>query len=55
MDSYVLPPGWVYTTEKWNIDTARDVDEEGWEYAFNFTSSFHKQSRRIDWVRRRRH
>jgi hypothetical protein len=36
MDEVELPPGWEWQDGTWTIDTTRAVDQDGWEYAFDF-------------------
>ncbi|CAG8609430.1 16380_t:CDS:10 [Funneliformis mosseae] len=61
--NFQLPdPTWEWVHKEWLIDMSGDVDEEGWEYAFNFhSSSWHgcyqplrSFVRRRRWIRLRR-
>jgi len=61
--NYQLPdPTWEWVYKEWMIDMSGDVDEEGWEYAFNFHNSswhgcyqpFRSFVRRRRWIRLRR-
>ncbi|XP_055333167.1 tectonin beta-propeller repeat-containing protein 1-like [Paramacrobiotus metropolitanus] len=53
MDAFQLPSNlWKWDSE-WQIDY-RNGDENGWEYAFDFPSSFHSSKGSNDYVRRRR-
>jgi hypothetical protein len=56
------PAGWEWIQPKWIIDRqGADTDEEGWRYAFSWSSTFAGRSgmgtfvRRRRWIRTRRH
>ena len=61
--NFQLPdPSWVWDWKTWYVDMSHDVDEEGWEYSFSFSSvySWHGTHpflysfvRRRRWLRRR--
>lgn len=62
-NAQVPDPSWEWVWNSWYVDMSRDVDDEGWEYNFNFygTSSwhgnhpwFHSFVRRRRWLRLRR-
>lgn len=54
-------PSWEWAWKTWYVDMSGDVDEQGWQYSFSFTSSswhgtqpwFHSFVRRRRWVRLR--
>lgn len=54
-------PSWEWAWKAWYVDMSGDVDEQGWQYSFSFTSSswhgtqpwFHSFVRRRRWVRLR--
>lgn len=54
-------PSWEWAWRTWYVDMSGDVDEQGWQYAFSFSSSqwhgthpwFHSFVRRRRWVRLR--
>ena len=48
------PAGWSWAGTAFEVDTKRAVDADGWEYATDFSGSFHPMPRRLDFVRRRR-
>jgi len=53
----VPDPSWAWAWRTWYVDMARDVDEEGWEYAFCFAKSaaWHgNHPWHLSFVRRRR-
>ncbi|GAA5815372.1 hypothetical protein MFLAVUS_008880 [Mucor flavus] len=63
ISNYQLPdPMWEWVSENWMIDMTEDVDEAGWQYAFNFHGAVwrgnykHIRSfaRRRRWIRLRR-
>ena len=55
-------PSWGWAWRTWYVDMSYDVDEEGWQYSFNFKSGFawhgthpwfHSFVRRRRWLRKR--
>lgn len=55
-------PSWVWAWRTWYVDMSYDVDEEGWQYSFNFGHGwawhgthpwFHSFVRRRRWLRKR--
>lgn len=54
-------PSWEWSWRTWYVDMSGDVDEQGWQYSFSFSSSqwhgthpwFHSFVRRRRWVRLR--
>lgn len=54
-------PSWTWAWQTWYVDMSADVDEQGWQYSFSFSSSvwhgshpwFHSFVRRRRWVRLR--
>jgi hypothetical protein len=54
-------PSWEWSWRTWYVDMSGDVDEQGWQYSFSFSSSqwhgthpwFHSWVRRRRWVRLR--
>lgn len=54
-------PSWEWAWKSWYVDMSGDVDEQGWQYSFSFSSSswhgtqpwFHSFVRRRRWVRLR--
>lgn len=55
-------PSWGWAWRTWYVDMSYDVDEEGWQYSFNFSSGFawhgthpwfHSFVRRRRWLRKR--
>lgn len=61
-NAQVPDPSWVWAWHTWYVDMSRDVDEEGWEYSFNFSGGFawhgshpwfHSFVRRRRWLRKR--
>ena len=54
-------PSWQWAWQTWYVDMSADVDEQGWQYSFSFSSSawhgshpwFHSFVRRRRWVRLR--
>lgn len=54
-------PSWVWAWRTWYVDMSYDVDEEGWQYSFNFGQWawhgthpwFHSYVRRRRWLRKR--
>lgn len=60
--SYPLPdPSWDWTWNRWYVDMAYDVDDQGWSYSWRFGSEvwhgshvwFHSFVRRRRWIRLR--
>eukprot|EP01114_Cavostelium_apophysatum_P003760 TRINITY_DN1388_c0_g1_i1.p1 TRINITY_DN1388_c0_g1~~TRINITY_DN1388_c0_g1_i1.p1 ORF type:complete len:163 (-),score=8.15 TRINITY_DN1388_c0_g1_i1:173-661(-) len=55
----LLPSGWEWVDD-WHVFKGPETDDEGWQYAFNWNTSFSKSSgatsnvRRRKWVRVRR-
>lgn len=58
----VPDPTWEWEWKTWYVDMSHDVDEEGWEYSFSFSSAFswhgthpwfHSFVRRRRWLRKR--
>ncbi|EPS29718.1 hypothetical protein PDE_04668 [Penicillium oxalicum 114-2] len=60
-NAQVPDPSWEWAWRTWYVDMSGDVDEQGWQYAFSFTTSkwhgthpwFHSFVRRRRWVRLR--
>jgi hypothetical protein len=60
-NAQVPDPNWEWAWRTWYVDMSGDVDEQGWQYAFSFSSSqwhgthpwFHSFVRRRRWVRLR--
>lgn len=59
----VPDPSWEWVWKSWYVDMSRDVDEDGWEYSFQFAGNFawhgnhpwfHSFVRRRRWLRMRR-
>ncbi|RAK99828.1 uncharacterized protein BO80DRAFT_384540 [Aspergillus ibericus CBS 121593] len=58
-NAQVPDPSWVWAWRSWYVDMSGDVDDQGWQYSFSFTSSawhgshpwFHSFVRRRRWVR----
>lgn len=54
-------PSWEWAWRRWYVDMSWDVDDQGWQYSFSFSSSswhgsqpwFHSFVRRRRWVRLR--
>lgn len=55
-------PSWEWVWKTWYVDMSYDVDEEGWQYSFSFSSKFpwhgtqpwfHSFVRRRRWLRKR--
>lgn len=54
-------PSWQWVWKSWYVDMSGDVDEQGWQYSYSFSSSawhgthpwFHSFVRRRRWVRLR--
>ncbi|PLB53042.1 hypothetical protein P170DRAFT_403801 [Aspergillus steynii IBT 23096] len=54
-------PSWEWAWRRWYVDMSGDVDDQGWQYSFSFSSSawhgshpwFHSFVRRRRWVRLR--
>jgi len=53
-------PSWEWAWQTWYVDMSSDVDEQGWQYSFSFSSAwhgshpwFHSFVRRRRWVRLR--
>lgn len=55
-------PSWAWAWRTWYVDMSYDVDEEGWQYSFNFNPRyawhgthpwFHSFVRRRRWLRKR--
>lgn len=62
-NAQVPDPSWEWVWKSWYVDMSRDVDEEGWEYSFQFNTGFawhgshpwfHSFVRRRRWLRLRR-
>lgn len=62
-NAQVPDPSWTWAWKSWYVDMSRDVDEEGWEYSFNFQGRFawhgnhpwfHSFVRRRRWLRMRK-
>ena len=62
-NAQVPDPSWEWAWKSWYVDMSRDVDEEGWEYSFQFAGNFawhgnhpwfHSFVRRRRWLRMRR-
>ena len=56
-------PSWEWAWKTWYVDMGRDVDQDGWEYSFEFSRTFawhgnhpwfHSFVRRRRWLRMRR-
>lgn len=48
ISNYQLPdPMWEWVSENWMIDMTEDVDEAGWQYAFNFHGAVWRGNTRI--------
>jgi hypothetical protein len=60
-NAQVPDPSWEWAWRTWYVDMSGDVDEQGWQYSFSFSSSqwhgthpwFHSFVRRRRWVRLR--
>ena len=60
-NAQVPDPSWQWAWQTWYVDMSADVDEQGWQYSFSFSSSawhgshpwFHSFVRRRRWVRLR--
>ena len=61
-NAQVPDPGWEWTWKRWYVDMSYDVDEQGWQYSFSFSSNFvwhgthpwfHSFVRRRRWLRKR--
>ncbi|KAK2802229.1 hypothetical protein FQN50_007409 [Emmonsiellopsis sp. PD_5] len=61
-NAQVPDPSWEWAWDTWYIDMSYDVDEEGWQYSFAFSSRFawhgthpwyHSFARRRRWLRKR--
>ncbi|KAF2674310.1 hypothetical protein BT63DRAFT_419606 [Microthyrium microscopicum] len=60
-NAQVPDPSWQWAWKTWYVDMSRDIDEEGWEYSFNFKGFswhgthpwFHSFVRRRRWIRKR--
>ncbi|KAK3707815.1 hypothetical protein LTR37_011817 [Vermiconidia calcicola] len=62
-NAQVPDPSWEWAWKSWYVDMSRDVDEQGWEYSFQFAGNFawhgshpwfHSFVRRRRWLRMRR-
>lgn len=62
VQSFPLPdPSWDWTWNRWYVDMAYDVDDQGWSYSWRFASDvwhgshvwFHSFVRRRRWIRLR--
>eukprot|EP00052_Salpingoeca_macrocollata_P020806 m.175674 g.175674 ORF g.175674 m.175674 type:complete len:2346 (-) comp21363_c0_seq2:105-7142(-) len=49
-----LPEGWRWESDEWQVDEARAVDANGWEYSFEFNGDYYPAKKRTHFVRRRR-
>lgn len=61
-NAQVPDPTWEWAWKSWYVDMSYDVDEEGWQYSFSFSSRFswhgthpwfHSFVRRRRWLRKR--
>lgn len=60
-NAQVPDPSWGWSWQRWYVDMSYDVDEEGWQYSFNFHGYawhgnhpwFHSFTRRRRWLRKR--
>ncbi|KNG84285.1 hypothetical protein ANOM_008431 [Aspergillus nomiae NRRL 13137] len=60
-NAQVPDPSWEWAWKTWFVDMSGDVDDQGWQYSFSFSSSawhgshpwFHSFVRRRRWVRLR--
>lgn len=61
-NAQVPDPSWEWAWKSWYVDMSYDVDEEGWQYSFAFSSNFawhgthpwfHSFVRRRRWLRKR--
>ncbi|KAE8151012.1 hypothetical protein BDV25DRAFT_129106 [Aspergillus avenaceus] len=60
-NAQVPDPSWEWAWRTWYVDMSGDVDDQGWQYSFSFSSSawhgshpwFHSFVRRRRWVRLR--
>ncbi|KKY18174.1 putative peroxin pex23-like-penicillium chrysogenum [Phaeomoniella chlamydospora] len=61
-NAQVPDPTWEWAWKTWYVDMTGDVDEEGWQYSFSFSSKFswhgthpwfHSFVRRRRWLRKR--
>ena len=61
-DAQLPDPSWQWVWRTWYVDMSHDVDEQGWEYSFNFGRAFnwhgshpwfHSFVRRRRWLRKR--
>ncbi|KAE8324595.1 hypothetical protein BDV39DRAFT_194966 [Aspergillus sergii] len=60
-NAQVPDPSWEWAWKTWYVDMSGDVDDQGWQYSFSFSSSawhgshpwFHSFVRRRRWVRLR--
>ena len=61
-NAQVPDPSWEWVWKTWYVDMSYDVDEEGWQYSFSFSSNFawhgthpwfHSFVRRRRWLRKR--
>lgn len=61
-DAQLPDPSWQWVWRTWYVDMSHDVDEQGWEYSFNFAGRFawhgshpwfHSFVRRRRWLRKR--